>query len=116
MCVLTFDIDGSLYTVIFWDQYNQMPHLLQLQHIGLEHLLPLWPLWDYTQMMNRSFVNKAKEGCHVRIVNINFWNIKCSHSISHVSCYTVHITIMTSSFIFTESGCMLSMWRKWPQR
>jgi hypothetical protein len=26
MCVLTFDIDGSLYTVIFWDQYNQMPH------------------------------------------------------------------------------------------
>jgi len=26
MCVITFDIDGSLYTVIFWDQYNQMPH------------------------------------------------------------------------------------------
>jgi hypothetical protein len=26
MCVLTFDIDGSLYTVIFWDQYNQMSH------------------------------------------------------------------------------------------
>jgi hypothetical protein len=26
MSVLTFDIDGSLYTVIFWDQYNQMPH------------------------------------------------------------------------------------------
>jgi hypothetical protein len=26
MCVLTSDIYGSLYTVIFWDQYNQMPH------------------------------------------------------------------------------------------
>ena len=73
--------------------------------------------WDYTQTMNRSVVNKAKEGRHVRIVNINFWNIKFSHSISHVSYYTVNITIMTSSsFIFTESGCMLSMWRKWPQR
>ena len=40
------------------------------------------------------------------MVNINFWNIIFSH-----------FTILTSSsFIFTESGCMLSMWRQWPQR
>jgi hypothetical protein len=42
MCALTSDIYGSLYTVIFWDQYNQMP--------GVEELWCLTPLSTIFQL------------------------------------------------------------------
>jgi hypothetical protein len=41
MCVLTSDIYGSLYTVIFWDQYNQMPHDLVYYSCNDQPVLPL---------------------------------------------------------------------------
>jgi uncharacterized protein YeaC (DUF1315 family) len=47
--------------------------------------------WDYTQLLNRSFVYKAKEGRHVRIMNIFCYQMNINH---------LHNTV--NSFLFVE--------------